>query len=42
MLPLLYHCLSSQYSVVIDYRHLSVDGAALYCLSGQPICNLVT
>jgi hypothetical protein len=36
------HCLSSQYPVVIDYCQLSVDGAALYCLSGQPICNLVT
>jgi hypothetical protein len=35
------HCLSS-HLVVIGFRHLSMDGAALYCLSDQPICNLVT
>jgi hypothetical protein len=42
MLPLLYHGWSSQNPVVIGHRQLSVDGVTLYCLSGQPIYNLVT
>jgi hypothetical protein len=40
MLPLFYHCLSSQYHVVIGYRQLAA--CLVNCLSGQPICNLVT
>jgi hypothetical protein len=37
MLLLLSHFSSSHYPVVIEHLDLSVDGTALYCLSGQPI-----
>jgi hypothetical protein len=48
MLLLFSHCSSSHYPVVTitilwnEHLDLSVDVNALYCLSGQLICNLIT